>query len=76
MTNIDHFRTSFERAVARSKINKTTQRLEREVQLEKDGDNQVTSKSKFNTFKLSEEQYRASIIARAIVHINKHKGVI
>ena len=27
-------------------------------------------------FKLSEEQYRTSIIAKAIVHINKYKGVL
>ncbi|WP_458718137.1 hypothetical protein [Pseudomonas gregormendelii] len=32
--------------------------------------------TKTTTFKLSDEQYRTSLIAKAIVCINKHKGVI
>jgi len=32
--------------------------------------------SKTTIFKLSEEQYRTSLIAKAIAYINKHKGVM
>ena len=45
------------------------------LQVQKSDANFSTAMTKSTTFKLSEEQYRTSLIAKAIACINKYKGV-
>lgn len=71
MTNLDHFRASFERAVARSKVKKVTQHVQREVQTERIAVSKITATKATTTKLLSDEQYKVSIITLAIAHIKK-----
>ena len=81
MSRIDNFRTSFERAIARSKDKKETQHVQqvktvRSDVINKAGNSFATSLKTSTAKLLSEEQYRTSIIAKAIACINKNKGVM
>ena len=81
MSKINHFRTSFERAIARSKDKKETQHVQQAKTVGSDvinkaGNSFATSLKTTTAKLLSDEQYRTSIIAKAIACINKHKGVL
>lgn len=69
-SNLEHFRTGFARAIERSKAQKSKPHAQHVVQ-KVDISNLVAATPKTTTTKLSEEEYRAIIIQKAIAHINQ-----
>lgn len=74
-SNLEHFRTGFARAIERSKSQKSKPHTQHVVQ-KVDSRNVVAAIAKSTTTKLSDEQYRTWITAKAIAHIHKQKGAI
>lgn len=74
MSRLDHFSSAFARAVVRSKEQKAKQHANVQ-QIQKVDGNYITTTAKTTTAKLSDEQYRTSLIAKAIAHI-KQKGAM
>lgn len=71
-SDLEHFRTGFARAIERNKEQKSKPHTQHVVQ-KVDSGNVITTKA--TTTRLSDDQYRTWITAKAIAHI-KQKGVI
>jgi hypothetical protein len=74
-SNLEHFRTGFVRAIGRNKAQKSKPHAQHVVQ-KVDISNVVAATTKTTTTKLSDEQYRTWITAKAIACIHKIKGAI
>ena len=80
-SNLDRFRNGHVQAVARAKAQPSKQHVQHAVHVQKVDGNVITTTSniiatttKTTTAKLSDEQYRTTILSKALAYLSKRKA--